>query len=479
MKRKGIFVLLVLVCLVCQCASAEGDTSWMEFYTDLDTSWLEYYIGSENMPEYLERMSSGLVSMDIQADVASNGVPIGQTLYDMNRSYYSGGDYCDALHEIVIDFYGGNLDGYVIDDLILELKGSELYGWGTSSGEVRALAEIYVVRVRTPVANGYWIDIVVYIHNEIGDECNNEYVGCAACANAPRVTAFDIELENELKNENSDYDDEYYDDEYYDDEYYEDGDYCDFGTYMGEMYVVNCESWVSLREEMSTSSRRLAKVPYGAQVSNVYFWTEEFAFCTYDDMDGFILTEYLSFTKPQPKNQYSLQTSYGGTQTMRGLEGRRLASNDGRFELVYYNASSRLKDSARTYPADNLFDGNYDNAWSDGIDGEGIGEKIWATWDVDSGAYEVQGIAIRNGYQKTEKIYTKNSRPSYITININGSYFEAGLLDYREGWQCVLFEEPVVFYGRVNMEITIEDVFAGRIYEDTCITELDLLVDKL
>lgn len=463
MKRKGIFVLLVLACLVCQCACAEGDMHLLESYIEC------------GLVEYFGETGSGRPLVDIQVDTTKNGVAIGETLYAWKNTRYPYSNYNNVLKAIVNDHFGGELDGIYVNDLSAEIRESELYGWGTNGRDAETCDELYLLRLSHPNGGSYWIDVLVTLH---WWKDGYEFSDCVVYANAPRVTAFDIELENELKNGNSDYDDEYYDDEYYDDEYYEDGDYCDFGTYMGEMYVVNCESWVSLREEMSTSSRRLAKVPYGAQVSNVYFWTEEFAFCTYDDMDGFILTEYLSFTKPQPKSQYSLQTSYGGTQTMRGLEGRRLASNDGRFELVYYNASSRLKDSARTYPADNLFDGNYDNAWSDGIDGEGIGEKIWATWDVDSGAYEVQGIAIRNGYQKTEKIYTKNSRPSYITININGSYFEAGLLDYREGWQCVLFEEPVVFYGRVNMEITIEDVFAGRIYEDTCITELDLLVDK-
>ncbi len=459
MKRIRIIVLLALACLMCQYACAEEDMHLLESYIEC------------SLVEYFGETGSGRPLVDIQAATTKDGVAIGETLYAWKNTRYPNSNYSDVLKSIANDHFGGELDGIYINDLSGEIRESELYGWGTNGRDAETCDELYLLRLSQPNGGSYWMDVLVALR---WWQYGYEFSDCMVYANAPRVTAFDIELENEMKNNNS-----YYDDEYYDDEYYEDGDYCDFGIYMGEMYVVNCESWISLREEMSTSSRRLAKVPYGAKVSNIYYWTDEFAFCTYNGMDGFVLTEYLSFTKPQPKNQYSLQTSYGGTQTMRGLDGRRLAINDGRFELVYYKASSRLKDSARTYPVDNLFDGNYDNAWSDGVDGEGIGEKIWATWDVDSGAYEVQGIAIRNGYQKTEKIYTKNSRPSYIQININGSYFEARLLDYREGWQCVLFEEPVVFYGRVNMEITIEDVFAGRIYEDTCITELDLLVDKL
>ena len=61
------------------------------------------------------------------------------------------------------------------------------------------------------------------------------------------------------------------------------------------MKVVNCKEYVSLREEASTKSTRLAKVPLGAVVYafidegeyNGFFW------CTYHDEYGFILADYL------------------------------------------------------------------------------------------------------------------------------------------------------------------------------------------
>lgn len=60
-------------------------------------------------------------------------------------------------------------------------------------------------------------------------------------------------------------------------------------------YVVNCEEWVSLRAEPDTASERLAKVPLGAAVNvDPTNGPGKFSFCLYNDMGGYILTEYLA-----------------------------------------------------------------------------------------------------------------------------------------------------------------------------------------
>ena len=61
------------------------------------------------------------------------------------------------------------------------------------------------------------------------------------------------------------------------------------------MRVVNCSSYVSLRQKPSKSSARLKKVPLGAAV---FAFTEEeetngFLRCVYQDEYGYILSEYL------------------------------------------------------------------------------------------------------------------------------------------------------------------------------------------
>lgn len=67
-------------------------------------------------------------------------------------------------------------------------------------------------------------------------------------------------------------------------------------TYIGDMTVVNCEEWVSLREEPSTSARRLKKVPLGATVTDAA-WEDgqgDFMYCCYDGVYGYILSSYLT-----------------------------------------------------------------------------------------------------------------------------------------------------------------------------------------
>ena len=61
------------------------------------------------------------------------------------------------------------------------------------------------------------------------------------------------------------------------------------------MRVVNCQSYVSLREERSTKSVRLAKVPLGALVLAYPDGKVEDGFiaCYYQDEYGYILAEYL------------------------------------------------------------------------------------------------------------------------------------------------------------------------------------------
>jgi len=63
--------------------------------------------------------------------------------------------------------------------------------------------------------------------------------------------------------------------------------------YYGNMEVVNCNEWVSLREKPSTSAKRLVKVSLGAIVSNCQQVSDEWIYAEYDGYSGYILAEYL------------------------------------------------------------------------------------------------------------------------------------------------------------------------------------------
>ena len=86
------------------------------------------------------------------------------------------------------------------------------------------------------------------------------------------------------------------DGEYFDDgdgEYFDDGSADDDGgDYLGEMTVVNCKQWVSLREEPDSLSDRLLKVPKGAVVE-AYAYDDTWFACEYKGEFGYILSYYL------------------------------------------------------------------------------------------------------------------------------------------------------------------------------------------
>ena len=63
--------------------------------------------------------------------------------------------------------------------------------------------------------------------------------------------------------------------------------------FIGNMQVVNCNEWVSLREQPSASSPRLVKVSLGSIVSNCRYDDDEWIYCEFDGYAGYIMAEYL------------------------------------------------------------------------------------------------------------------------------------------------------------------------------------------
>lgn len=69
------------------------------------------------------------------------------------------------------------------------------------------------------------------------------------------------------------------------------------GSYLGNVEVVNCQSWVTLRAWASTSADTVTRVPRGAYVE-AYHYNSEFAECYYRGMHGYILVAYLDADAP-------------------------------------------------------------------------------------------------------------------------------------------------------------------------------------
>ena len=66
-------------------------------------------------------------------------------------------------------------------------------------------------------------------------------------------------------------------------------------SYMGNMQIVNCVSYASLRDYPSTSGNLLMRVPLGEIVTNVFYHDDKFCYCVYNGIEGYILTKNLSW----------------------------------------------------------------------------------------------------------------------------------------------------------------------------------------
>lgn len=66
-------------------------------------------------------------------------------------------------------------------------------------------------------------------------------------------------------------------------------------NYLGNMQIVNCTSYASLRNYPSTGADLLVRVPLGDIVTNVFYHDEKFSYCIYNGIEGYILNNNLSW----------------------------------------------------------------------------------------------------------------------------------------------------------------------------------------
>lgn len=73
-------------------------------------------------------------------------------------------------------------------------------------------------------------------------------------------------------------------------------------------HVVNCEQWISLREEPSVNAKRIMKIPLRARV---YLYdadkTEGFVYVYYGGYGGYVLAQYLSKTDPETGKPFAVR----------------------------------------------------------------------------------------------------------------------------------------------------------------------------
>ena len=111
-------------------------------------------------------------------------------------------------------------------------------------------------------------------------------------------------------------------------------------------------------------------------------------------------------------------------------------------------------------------------AWN--LKTEGIGEWLRLKVTPMVGATKVR-LKVRNGYQKSEKLFAANSRARAITLVLlpGGKTVDVELAD-KNGWQELAVEQPA---GALEaIELRVKSVYPGKKYDDLCLSDVQLFV---
>ncbi|MCM1388513.1 MAG: hypothetical protein NC231_14380 [Bacillus sp. (in: Bacteria)] len=167
-------------------------------------------------------------------------------------------------------------------------------------------------------------------------------------------------------------------------------------------------------------------------------------------------------------------------------------------------ASSELASSNERYAARNLksFWGR-EYTWAEGADGSGVGESItyrdsmywdmpnpWEGlhWDmaednvtrdkygcIRDGYKHYVEICIVNGYAKNQKTWEENGRVKRLLMYVEDkpyAYLELEDTIYPQYFLLPPDDIKVAEGDEITFRFVIEDVYAGTVYEDTCLTGL-------
>jgi len=133
-------------------------------------------------------------------------------------------------------------------------------------------------------------------------------------------------------------------------------------------------------------------------------------------------------------------------------------------------ASSQLQDDQHgenhyTYNPEHVLDKSTKTAWNEGADGPGL--QQWIRLGASTPQH-VQGLSIKNGYPLNDNIYYANNRLKDITIELSDGYRMTAVLDDSyDKLQDIRFDSA---HDIVWLIITIDSVYPGNEYDDTCIS---------
>ena len=135
-------------------------------------------------------------------------------------------------------------------------------------------------------------------------------------------------------------------------------------------------------------------------------------------------------------------------------------------------ASSALSSQgSASYRASNIIDSNHETAWVEGVAGYGVGQ--WVEFRDVYGDGTITAITILNGYVKSDKAWSENSRVKRLKVYLNGR--PVCILELQNSRSLQTFQVQNLlgnasYIGKLRFEIM--EVYPGTKYQDTAISNI-------
>ena len=150
----------------------------------------------------------------------------------------------------------------------------------------------------------------------------------------------------------------------------------------------------------------------------------------------------------------------------------KVTSNLITWDNVY--ASSHLIQKSMNYKVENVIDDNPSTAWIEGVSDDGIGQFIQFS---SNNKFRVDKLDIINGFSKNQKTYMKNNRVKKVIIEFSDKSQQVYELEDNN------MEYQTIDIGGINtnsVKVIIQEVYTnGRVYKDTCISEISVYGQEL
>lgn len=283
--------------------------------------------------------------------------------------------------------------------------------------------------------------------------------------------------------------------------------------YQAELEFVDSEFSKSARKEFSPRTLKYPLKPAGYWKGNPDFRVRinpgPYAghIAKYSPAGAMVTDNFITWNLPKAnfKQLRELHVEFDSTPLLehQELAGWNITANQAQRMTGQLQASSTLAGSG--YGVKNLMDGNPATAWCEGKPNQGTGESFTVRFDAQQAEYpcRIEGIAIIPGYTKTAESYLNNGRVSKMRIEdcdnpssfavvswepadvynqsaifmqtLHDSFVPSDHVEKTGGrWIPKGYELPN-YQQPSCLRFTILETVPGKLYSDTCISELAFL----